>query len=115
MSVSFLIDLIYFYIPGDPSKSSFWFGKDEVDPLTFPSEDLAGGGGGGGVLGVKSSLRRQLQHLLSLYDSRQVPEIALPLAHHSAPLTKASLHSRLERKGLNISVTFILSSLDKTH
>lgn len=53
MSVSFLIDLIYFYIPGDPFKSSFWFGKDEVDPLTFPSEDLAGGSGGvgGGVSG----------------------------------------------------------------
>lgn len=47
----FLNRFYLFYIPGDPFKSYFWFGKDGIGPLTFPSEDLGGGGGGRVVAG----------------------------------------------------------------
>lgn len=43
----FLNNPICFYIPGDPSKSSFRFGRGGADPLTYPSEDPAGGDGRG--------------------------------------------------------------------
>lgn len=83
--------------------------------MAFPGEDLAAACGGGRELEAKPSLERQLWHQPPLSDSRQVLEIALPLASFSVPLTRGKSSSS-GRNGLNVrEATVALSSLDKGH